>query len=71
MTLRESYERYYAQYCASVVERNSHLDALLRGAFAAGIQHALCFAKLPAAQITAELQRTSEEIDELWERSDQ
>jgi hypothetical protein len=68
VTLRESYDRFFAQY-GGMVEPNSEMDALMRGAFAAGLQHGLMFAvQLDPAEIAAALERTNHEIDGLWER---
>jgi hypothetical protein len=67
-TMRETYDRFFAQY-AGAIEQDGQVDALMRGAFAAGVQHALLFASnLDPAQIAAGLDRMTHEIEDLWEK---
>lgn len=64
-TLRESFERYVAQY-AGLIERNGVDDALLRGAFAHGVTHGLDLAKLSPAALARALEKMNGEIEDLW-----
>jgi hypothetical protein len=67
VTMRESYDRFFTQY-AALVEPDSRTDALMRGAFVAGVQHVLAFVSTDAAQLVAGVTKLSSEIDGLWEK---
>lgn len=65
-TLRQAYDQYLSLY-GPLVTRASVDDALLRGAFAAGVVHGLALAKPSAPATLAALEQMNAEAAELWE----
>jgi hypothetical protein len=66
-TMRQTYETYLRLY-GQMVERGSITDALLRGAFSAGVVHGLGIAQLDHADAVQALNRMSDELQAFWEK---
>lgn len=66
-TMREAYELYRSLY-ASQVEQDSIDEAMMRGAFSAGVVYGLEIAKLKPDDALAAIERMSAQLDDFWQR---
>lgn len=68
MTMRAAYEQYRALY-APLIETGSVTEAMVRGAFAAGVTHGLVMVStLSPDNTVVALQRMNAEMEEFWQQ---
>ena len=66
-SMRAAYEEYRALY-APMIETGSMTEAVMRGAFSAGVVYGLGIARLSPAEAAAAMDRMSSQLEEFWER---